>query len=103
MTASELNKKIIQFEGKRLIMKIKIDMSKVDYNIDLEHEECLNELLELNCDYEMYYIDDNTKIFLNDGSELLDAYDTTTDEFYIESKVFNINSLDTLSKCVEII
>lgn len=84
-------------------MKIKIDMNKVDYNIDLEHEECLNELLELNCSYEMYYIDDNTKIFLNDGSELLDAYDTTTDEFYIESKVFNINSLDSLSKCVEII
>lgn len=84
-------------------MKIMIDMNKVDYNIDLEHEECLNELLELNCSYEMYYIDDNEIIYLEDGEQLLDAYDTTTDEFYIESEIFNINSLDTLSKCVEII
>lgn len=84
-------------------MIIKIDMNKVDYNINLEHEECLNELLGLNCDYEMYYIDDNEIIYLEDGEQLLDAYDTTTDEFYIESEIFNINSLDTLSKCVEII
>lgn len=84
-------------------MKIMIDMNKVDYNIDLEHEECLNELLELNCSYEIYYIEDNDIIYLEDGEQLLDAYDTTTDEFYIESEIFNINSLDTLSKCVEII
>lgn len=84
-------------------MKIMIDMNKVDYNIDLEHEECLHQLLELNCSYEIYYIDDNDIIYLEDGEQLLDAYDTTTDEFYIESEIFNINSLDTLSKCVEII
>lgn len=84
-------------------MIIKIDMNKVDYNVNLEHEECLHELLGLNCDYEMYYIDDNEIIYLEDGEQLLDAYDTTTDEFYIESEIFNINSLDTLSKCVEII
>lgn len=84
-------------------MRIMIDMNKIDYNINLEHEECLNELLELNCSYEMYYIDDNEIIYLEDGEQLLDAYDTTTDLFYIESEIFNINSLDTLSKCVEII
>lgn len=84
-------------------MIIKIDMNKIDYNIDFEHEECLNELLGLNCSYEIYYIEDNDIIYLDDGEQLLDAYDTTTDEFYIESEIFNINSLDTLSKCVEII
>lgn len=84
-------------------MIIKIDMNKVDYNIDLEHEECLHELLELNCSYEVYYIEDNTKIYLYDGEQLLDAYDTTTDEFYIESDIFIINSSDSLFKCAEII
>lgn len=84
-------------------MIIKIDMTKIDYNVNLEHEECLNELLELNCSYEIYYIDDNDIIYLDDGEQLLNAYDTTTDEFYIESDNLNINSLDTLSKCIEII
>lgn len=83
-------------------MRIEIDMNKVDYDKDFEHEYCLNELLELNNSYEMYYIEDNTKIFLNDGDELLDAYDTITDIFYLKSNNFNINSLDSLSKCVEI-
>ena len=84
-------------------MKIKIDMNKVDYNIDLEHEECLNELMDLNNSFDMYYIDDNDIVYLDNNEQLLDAYDTTTDEFYMESEVFNINSLDSLSKCVEII
>lgn len=84
-------------------MRIEIDMNKVDYDKDFEHEYCLNELLELNSSYEMYYIEDNTKIFLNDGDELLDAYDTITDIFYLKSNNFNINSLDSLSKCVEIV
>lgn len=84
-------------------MKIKIDMNKVDYNIDLEHEECLNELMDLNNSFDMYYIDDNDIVYLDNNEQLLNAYDTTTDEFYMESKVFNINSLDSLSKCVEII
>lgn len=84
-------------------MRIEIDMNKVDYNINLEHEECLHELLDLNCDYEIYYIDDNEIIYLEDGEQLLDAYDTTTDIFYIESEIFNINSLDSLFKCAEII
>lgn len=84
-------------------MKIKIDMNKVDYNIDLEHEECLNELMDLNNSFDMYYIDDNDIVYLDNNEQLLNAYDTTTDEFYMESKVFNTNSLDSLSKCVEII
>lgn len=84
-------------------MRIEIDMNKVDYNIDLEHEECLNELLELNCSYEIYYIEDNDIVYIDNGEQLLDAYDTTTDIFYLESEVFNINSLDSLFKCVEII
>lgn len=84
-------------------MIIKIDMNKVDYNIDLEHEECLHELLGLNCSYEIYYIDDNDIIYIDDGEQLLNAYDTTTDEFYIETEVFNINSLDSLYKCAEIV
>lgn len=84
-------------------MRIEIDMNKVDYDKDFEHEYCLNELLELNSSYEMYYIEDNTKIFLNDGDELLDAYDYITDIFYLKSNNFNINSLDSLSKCVEIV
>ena len=78
-------------------------MNKVDYNIDLEHEECLNELMDLNNSFDMYYIDDNDIVYLDNNEQLLNAYDTTTDEFYMESKVFNINSLDSLSKCVEII
>lgn len=84
-------------------MLLEIDMNKVDYDKDFEHEYCLNELLELNSSYEMYYIEDNTKIFLNDGDELLDAYDYITDIFYLKSNNFNINSLDSLSKCVEIV
>lgn len=84
-------------------MRIEIDMNKVDYNKDLEHESCLNELLELNGSFDMYYIDDNDIIYLDNGSQLLDAYDYITDVFYLESDNFNINSLDTLSKCVEII
>lgn len=84
-------------------MIIKIDMTKIDYNVNLEHEECLNELLELNCSYEVYYIDDNDKIFLNDGEQLLNAYDYVTDVFYLESDNLNINSLDSLFKYVEII
>lgn len=84
-------------------MIIKIDMTKIDYNVDFEHEECLNELLGLNCSYEIYYIDDNDIIYLDDGEQLLDAYDYVTDVFYLESDNLNINSLDNLSKCVEII
>lgn len=84
-------------------MRIEIDMNKVDYDKDFEHESCLNELLELNCSYEMYYIDDNDIIYLDNGSQLLDAYDYITDVFYLETDNFNINSLDTLYKCIEII
>lgn len=84
-------------------MIIKIDMTKIDYNIDFEHEECLNELLELNCSYEIYYIDDNDIIYLDNGEQLLNAYDSITDIFYLESENFNINYIDYLSKCIEII
>lgn len=82
-------------------MLLKIDMSKVDYDKDFEHEDCLNELMDLNNSYDVYYIEDNTKIFLNDGDQLLDAYDTITDIFYLESDNFNFNSLDSLYKCIE--
>ena len=84
-------------------MLLEIDMNKVDYNKDFEHEDCLNELLDLNCSYEMYYIEDNTKIFLNDGDELLDAYTYFTDVFYLETDNLDLNSLDSLSKCIEIV
>lgn len=84
-------------------MLLEIDMNKVDYNKDLEHESCLNELLELNGSYEMYYIDDNDIIYLNDGSQLLDAYDSITDIFYLETDNLDLNSLGTLSKCIEIV
>lgn len=84
-------------------MRLEIDMNKVDYNIDLEHENCLNELLELNCSFEIYYIDDNDIIYIDDGEQLLNAYDSITDIFYLESENFNINYIDYLSKCVEII
>ncbi|VEV88375.1 hypothetical protein, partial [Staphylococcus phage Stab23] len=84
-------------------MRIEIDMNKVDYNKDFEHEDCLNELLELNCSYEIYYIADNDIIYLDNGDQLLNAYDSITDIFYLESDNFNINSLDNLSKCIEII
>lgn len=84
-------------------MRIEIDMNKVDYNKDFEHEDCLNELLELNCSFYMYYIDNNDIIYLDDGEQLLNAYDYITDVFYLESDNFNINSLNTLSKCIEII
>lgn len=84
-------------------MRIEIDMNKVDYNKDFEHEDCLNELLELNGSFDMYYIDDNDIIYLDNGDQLLNAYDTITDVFYLESDNFNINSLDTLYKCIEII
>ena len=68
-----------------------------------EHENTLNELLDLNCSYEMYYIEDNTKIFVNGGDELLDAYAYITDEFYLETDNFDINDLDILSNYVEIV
>lgn len=84
-------------------MRIELDMNKVDYNKDFEHEDCLAELLELNNSYDIYYIEDNDIIYLNDGTQLLNAYDTITDIFYLDSDNFNINSLGTLSKCVEII
>lgn len=84
-------------------MRIEIDMNKVDYNKDFEHEDCLNELLELNGSFDMYYIADNDIIYIDNGSQLLDAYDYITDVFYLETDNFNINSLDNLSKCVEII
>lgn len=84
-------------------MRIEIDMNKLDYNIDLEHEEGLNELMDLNNSFEIYYVDDNDIIYLDNNEQLLNAYDTTTDIFYLESENFNINYLDTLYKCVEII
>lgn len=84
-------------------MLLEIDMNKVDYNKDFEHESCLNELLELNCSYEIYYVADNDIIYLDNGSQLLDAYDYMTDVFYLESDNLDLNSLDSLSKCVEIV
>lgn len=84
-------------------MRIEIDMNKVDYNKDFEHENCLNKLLELNNSFDMYYVDDNDIVYLDDGDQLLNAYDTITDVFYLESDNFNINGLDTLYKCVKII
>lgn len=84
-------------------MLLEIDMNKVDYNVDYEHEDCLNELLELNCSFEIYYIDDNDIIYIDNGSQLLNAYDYITDVFYLESDNFNINYLDKLSKCIEIV
>ncbi|UXE02411.1 hypothetical protein Biyabedamokiny1_00058 [Staphylococcus phage Biyabeda-mokiny_1] len=84
-------------------MRIEIDMNKIDLGKDFEHESCLNELLDLNNSFDMYYVDDNDIIYLDDGEQLLNAYDYITDIFYLESEIFNINSLDTLSKCVEII
>lgn len=68
-----------------------------------EHENTLNELLDLNCSYEIYYIEDDTKIFLNDVDELLDAYTYLTDEFYLESNNFDLNSTEFLKDYTEII
>mgnify|MGYP001070471560 CR=1 FL=1 len=84
-------------------MRIEIDMNKIDYDKDFEHENCLNELLELNGSFDMYYIEDNDIIYLDDSEQLLNAYDTITDVFYLETDNFNINYLDKLSKCIEII
>lgn len=84
-------------------MLLEIDMNKVDYNKDFEHESCLNELLELNGSYDLYYIDDNDIIYLDNGSQLLNAYDYITDIFYLETDNLDLNSLDKLSKCIEII
>lgn len=68
-----------------------------------EHENTLNELLDLNCSYEIYYIEDDTKIFLNDVDELLDAYTYLTDEFYLESNNFDLNNTEFLKDYTEII
>ena len=84
-------------------MLLEIDMNKVDLGKDFEHENCLNELLELNNSFDMYYIADNDIIYLDNGSQLLNAYDTITDIFYLESENFNINYIDKLSKCIEIV
>lgn len=84
-------------------MLLEIDMNKVDLGKDFEHENCLNELLELNNSFDMYYIADNDIIYLDNGSQLLNAYDTITDIFYLESENFNINYIDSLFKCIEII
>lgn len=84
-------------------MLLEIDMNKVDLGKDFEHENCLNELLELNNSFDMYYIADNDIIYLDNGSQLLNAYDTITDIFYLESDNFNINYIDKLFKCIEII
>lgn len=80
-------------------------MTKYKFTMEnnLEHENTLNELLDLNCSYEMYYIEDNTKIFLNDGDELLDAYTYLTDEFYLESNNFDLNSTEFLKDYAEIV
>ena len=84
-------------------MRIEINMDKVDHNKDYEHENTLNELLDLNCSYEIYYVAENDIIYLNDGSQLLDAYDTITEIFYLDSDNLDLNSLGILSKCIEII
>lgn len=84
-------------------MLLEINMNKVDYNSDYEHEDCLNELLELNNSFEIYYIEDNDIVYIDNGSQLLNAYDYISDVFYLETDNFNINYLDKLSKCIEII
>ncbi|WFG33923.1 hypothetical protein F10086_1 [Staphylococcus phage vB_SauM_JDF86] len=84
-------------------MKLEINMDKIDYNKDFEHESCLNELLELNNSYEIYYVSDNDIIYLDNGSQLLDVYDYITDVFYLETDNLDISYLDSLSKCIEII
>lgn len=84
-------------------MKLEINMDKIDYNKDFEHESCLNELLELNNSYEIYYVSDNDIIYLDNGSQLLDVYDYITDIFYLETDNLDLNDLDSLSKCIEII
>lgn len=84
-------------------MLLEINMDKIDHNKDYEHEDCLNELLDLNCSYEMYYIEDNTKIFLIGDDELLDAYTYITDVFYLETDNLDLNDLNSLSKCIEIV
>ncbi|AVR55650.1 hypothetical protein HOT02_gp206 [Staphylococcus phage phiSA_BS2] len=84
-------------------MLLEIDMNKVDYNKDFEHESTLNELLDLNSSYDLYYVADNDIIYLDNGSQLLDAYDYITDIFYLETDNLDINNLDSLSKCIEII
>lgn len=84
-------------------MKIEIDMNKIDLGKDFEHENCLNELMDLNNSYDVYYIDDNDIIYLEDNDNLLDVYDTTTDIFYLDSENFNMNYINSLSKCIEII
>ncbi|UGL60448.1 hypothetical protein [Staphylococcus phage vB_SurM-PSU4] len=68
-----------------------------------EHENTLNELMDLNNSFNMYYIDDNGIIYLDDNEQLLNAYDTTTDIFYLESENFNINYIDSLSNYIEIV
>ncbi|ASZ78150.1 hypothetical protein [Staphylococcus phage SA3] len=64
---------------------IKIDMLNVTNE---EHENCINELMDLNNSFESYYIDDNALIPIYDNEELLNAYEYITTEFY-----FDINDI----------
>lgn len=75
---------------------IKIDMTNVTAT---EHENCIYELMELCNSYETYYMD-NTLIPLNDIEELLDIYETLTNEFYIDT---DINDIDYLTEYAEIL
>lgn len=76
---------------------IKIDMLNVTSN---EHENCLNELMELNSRFDGF-VDYDGLVSLNDSSELLEAYEVTTEFYFNIKNVEGCNVLDCLISYVE--
>ena len=81
---------------------IKVNMLNIS---DKEHENCLNELMDLCNSFECYYIKDNKLIALYDNDELLDVYQYITDEFYFatDSDSLDIDDLESLSGYTSIV
>lgn len=79
---------------------IKVDMLKVS---DKEHENCVNELMDLCNSFECYYIEDNKLIAIYDNDELLNAYQYSTNEFYFDTNSFNIDDLESLNGYTSIV
>lgn len=67
------------------------------------HEDVLNELLDLNCSFEMYYFEDGQMVYLEDGDDLLDAYEFYTNVFYLETNTLKFEDLDDIQDYAEII
>lgn len=76
---------------------IKINMLNVTSN---EHENCLNELMELNSRFDGF-VEYDGLVPLNDSSELLEAYEVTNEFYFNIKNVEDCDVLDCLISYVE--